>query len=87
MAKVRVSESLVDDEIRALIGSDYVRLAQKARKVRQKRRLYLRYLRHMDKLGRALAASGTTMHDLVQMEQIEESYLGDGIDDLYSEED
>ena len=88
MAGEILTDEQVEHEIRALCDSEYVKLAQKDRELRQKRKLYLRYLQHMENKGRALAEAGVTMHSIVCQEQIEEAYLhSDWMDELFSAEE
>ena len=54
-----LSDDQVEAEIQRLNGSDYVRLARKANRVKYARRQYLYTLRALEKQGKALAAAGT----------------------------
>lgn len=68
MAREVITDEQVEMEIEALQDSPYVKLANRERRVRQKRRMYLYHLRQLDKKGRELAAAGITMGMLSIME-------------------
>lgn len=51
----------VEEEIALLQESKYVKLANKERRVRERRRMYLYHLRQLEKKGKALEAAGITM--------------------------
>ena len=61
MAKTFLTDDEVEQEIERLQESPYVKLANKERRVRQRRRMYLYGLRQLEKKGTALAESGITM--------------------------
>ena len=67
MARTVVTDEQVEREIARLQESPYVKLANKERRVRQRRRMYLYGLRQLEKKGQELAASGFTMENLDQM--------------------
>ena len=67
MARDTLSDIQVEQEIARLQESPYVKLANKERRVRQRRRMYLYGLRQLEKKGRELAASGFTMDNLDQI--------------------
>ena len=64
MARDCLSDMQVEQEIARLQESPYVKLANKERRVRERRRMYLYSLRQLEKKGRALEASGITMEVL-----------------------
>ena len=64
MARECLSDMQVEQEIARLQESPYVKLANKERRVRERRRMYLYSLRQLEKKGRALEASGITMEVL-----------------------
>ena len=67
MAREIMTDDQVEREIARLQDSPYVKLANKERRVRQRRRMYLYGLRQLEKKGRELEASGFTMENLEQM--------------------
>ena len=67
MARATISDQMVEEEIARLQESPYVKLANKERRVRERRRMYLYHLRQVEKKGRELAASGYTMDNLEDM--------------------
>lgn len=67
MARDFMTDEMVEEEILRLQNSPFVKLANKERRVRQRRRMYLYSLRQMEKKGQELAASGFTMDNLDQM--------------------
>ena len=67
MARATISDQMVEEEIARLQDSPYVKLANKERRVRERRRMYLYHLRQVEKKGRELAASGYTMDNLEDM--------------------
>lgn len=64
MAQIGLSDQQVEQEIARLQQSQYVKLAEKERRVRTKRRQYLYHLRQMEKKGKELSASGFTVDNL-----------------------
>lgn len=64
MARSDLTEEQVEREIARLQQSHYVKLAEKERRVRTRRRQYLYHLRQMEKKGMELSASGFTMDNL-----------------------
>lgn len=50
----------VEEEIALLQESKYVKLANKERRVRERRRMYLYHLRQLEKKGKELAKAGIT---------------------------
>lgn len=78
MARTVVTDEQVERGIARLQESPYVKLANKERRVRQRRRMYLYGLRQLEKKGQELAASGFTMENLDQMlADMEEGDEGD----------
>lgn len=67
MAREIMTDDQVELEIARLQDSHYVKLANKERRVRQRRRMYLYGLRQLEKKGRELEESGFTMENLEQM--------------------
>ena len=67
MAREIMTDEMVEKEIERLQASPYVKLANKERRVRQRRRMYLYGLRQLEKKGKELEASGFTMENLDQM--------------------
>lgn len=64
MAQVNLTDEQVEQEIERLKQSPYVKLANKERRVRSRRRQYLYGLRQLEKKGKELAAAGFTMENL-----------------------
>ena len=64
MAQVNLTDEQVEQEIEWLQQSPYVKLANKERRVRTRRRQYLYGLRQLEKKGKELAAAGFTMENL-----------------------
>ena len=57
----------VEQEIERLQQSEYVKLANQERRLRERRRMYLYGLRQLEKKGRALADAGITQDTLRSM--------------------
>lgn len=73
MARETLSDMQVEQEIARLQESPYVKLANRERRVRERRRMYLYSLRQLEKKGKALEESGITMDVLNGMcEEVEE---------------
>ena len=64
MAQANLTDEQVEREIARLQQSKYVKLAEKERRVRNRRRQYLYHLRVLEKKGKELAAAGFTMENL-----------------------
>ena len=64
MAQMNLTDEQVEREIARLQQSQYVKLAEKERRVRTRRRQYLYHLRQLEKKGKDLSASGFTMDNL-----------------------
>ena len=64
MARETLTDLQVEQEIAKLQESPYVKLANRERRVRERRRMYLYHLRQLDKKGRALEEAGITMEVL-----------------------
>lgn len=64
MAQVNLTDEQVEREITRLQQSQYVKLAEKERRVRNRRRQYLYHLRVLEKKGKELSAAGFTMENL-----------------------
>lgn len=64
MAQANLTDEQVEREIARLQQSQYVKLAEKERRVRNRRRQYLYHLRVLEKKGKELAAAGFTMENL-----------------------
>ena len=64
MAQMNLTDEQVEQEISRLQQSPYVKLANKERRIRTKRRQYLYGLRQLEKKGKELASSGFTMENL-----------------------
>ena len=60
MAKKGLTDEQVEQEIARLQKSPYVALANKERRVRERRRMYLYSLRQLEKKGRELERAGIT---------------------------
>ena len=67
MARDVLTDEQVEREIARLQESPYVKLANKERRVRNRRRMYLYGLRQLEKKGRELEQSGITMSTLDSM--------------------
>lgn len=64
MARDILTDEQVEQEIERLQDSHYVKLANKERRVRNRRRMYLYSLRQLEKKGKALESAGVTMEVL-----------------------
>ena len=64
MAGVCLTDEQVEQEIERLQKSPYVKLANKERRLRERRRMCLYNLRQLEKKGRALEEAGITMEVL-----------------------
>lgn len=60
MSRDILTDQQVELEISRLQESPYVKLANKERRVRNRRRMYLYSLRQLEKKGKALESSGVT---------------------------
>ena len=60
MAREVLTDEQVEREIARLQDSPYVKLANKERRVRNRRRMYLYGLRQLEKKGKELERSGVT---------------------------
>ena len=76
MANNGLTDEQVELEIQRLKDSPEVKLAQREKQVRNRRRKYLYYLRQMEKKGKALAAAGVTLEKLR-----DEEYLAEMLED------
>lgn len=61
MARECLTDEQVEREIEMLQKSPYVKLANRERRLRERRRMYLYNLRQLEKKGRALEEAGITM--------------------------
>ena len=64
MAREVLTDAQVEQEIARLQESPHVKLANRERRVRERRRMYLYHLRQLEKKGRALEEAGVTMEVL-----------------------
>lgn len=64
VAGVCLTDEQVEQEIEMLQKSPYVKLANRERRLRERRRMYLYNLRQLEKKGRALEEAGITMEVL-----------------------
>lgn len=64
MARECLTDEQVEREIARLQNSSYVKLANKERRVRNRRRMYLYGLRQLEKKGKELESAGVTMATL-----------------------
>lgn len=69
MAKEFLTDESVETEIARLKQSEYVRLAKKEERIRNKRRQYMYQLRQYEKKGIRLKADGVTFETLERMAQ------------------
>ena len=67
MARTILTDEQVEQEIQRLQDSEYVKLANRERRVRNRRRMYLYHLRQLEKKGLELTSSGVTMETLSAM--------------------
>jgi hypothetical protein len=67
MAREILTDEQVEKEIQRLKASPQVKLAEKERRLREKRRMYLYGLRQLEKRGRELEAQGITAETLHTM--------------------
>lgn len=72
MAREILTDDQVELEIARLQESPYVKLANRERRVRERRRMYLYGLRQLEKKGKALEAQGVTMDSLEEMYPIQD---------------
>lgn len=64
MAREYLTDEQVAAEVERLKESDYVRLAQKEIRLKNKRRKWLYQLRWMEKRGKQLESQGITMENI-----------------------
>ena len=64
MARTVLTDEQVEQEIARLQQSQYVKLAEKERRVRNRRRQYLYHLRQLEKKGKEISSFGITMDNL-----------------------
>ena len=74
MARERLTDEQVEQEIARLQQSPYVKLANQERRLRERRRMYLYGLRQLEKKGRDLDRSGVTVETLRSMYSEEPEY-------------
>lgn len=67
MARERLTDEQVEQEIARLQQSPYVKLANQERRMRERRRMYLYGLRQLEKKGRELEQVGVTTETLKSM--------------------
>ena len=67
MAKTYLTDEMVEKEIERLQKSEFVKLAKKEERIRNRRRQYMYSLRTMERRGRELAAMGMTIEGLDHM--------------------
>ena len=63
-----LTDEAVEDEIKRLRESDFVKLAKKEERIRYKRRQYMYCLRNYEKKGKQLASEGVTIESLQMLE-------------------
>ncbi len=76
MAREILNDEQVEQEILKLQESPFVKLANRERRVRNKRRMYLYHLRQLEKKGKELTEAGVTMEVLGGMETESDEALG-----------
>lgn len=59
-----LTDEEVEAEIKRLEGNDYVKLAQKEQRVKNRRRQRMHTLRYLEKHGKELASQGITIESL-----------------------
>ena len=69
MARDSFTDEQVEREIARLQESSFVKLANKERRVRNRRRMYMYHLRQLEKKGKELASAGITFEVLDSMNQ------------------
>lgn len=74
MLKDFVTDEQVELEIERLQNSDFVRLARREERIRNRRRQTMYQLRSLEKRGKELAKMGLTLGNL------EENLFGDSVD-------
>ena len=74
MAHPVLTDDQVEQEIARLQESPFVKLANKERRVRNRRRMYLYHLRQLEKKGKELTASGVTSDVLDRMTEQEAEF-------------
>lgn len=74
MAREKLTDEQVEQEIARLQQSPYVKLANQERRLREKRRMYLYGLRQLEKKGRELEKAGLTVDVLKSMYSSEPEY-------------
>lgn len=67
MAREKLTDEQVEQEIAQLQKSPHVKLANQERRIRNRRRMYLYELRQLEKKGKELEASGITADTLRAM--------------------
>ncbi len=74
MAREILTDEQVEEEIARLRDSEFVRLAKREKRIRDRRRQYLYQLRSYEKKGRALAEAGITLETLNCLDEEEWGY-------------
>ena len=69
MARTGLTDVQVEQEIKKLQQSPFVKLAKKEEQIRYRRRQYLYYLRQFEKKGKELADAGITIDILERMDK------------------
>lgn len=67
MARDLLTDEQVAEEVERLKDSEYVRLAQKEIRLKNKRRKWLYQLRWLEKRGKQLAEDGVTLENIDRM--------------------
>lgn len=78
MAREILNDEQVEQEIQALQGSPFVKLATKYDRIKNRRRQYLYWLRQREKDGKRLAEAGVTMERLNDPVFLETEFSEDG---------
>lgn len=74
MAREKLTDEQVEQEIARLQNSPHVKLANQERRLREKRRMYLYGLRQLEKKGKELEKAGLTADVLRSMYSSEPEY-------------
>ena len=69
MKKGLLTDEAVEQEIDRLLNSEYVKLAKKEERIRNRRRQYMYSLRTFERRGRELANAGITLEKLNALDE------------------
>ena len=67
MAREKMTDEMLDQELARLLASPHVKLAKREEAIRNRKRQYVYQLRCYEKKGKALEAQGITLEELEEI--------------------